>query len=160
MERRLFLLLNRAQHALKSYVDAEALKETGLTSAQMSVLLYLAKHDGCLLKELGEGLGLKNAAMTGLVARTESTGCCRRRESPEDGRATQVFLTPKGRATLAKVARLNDDLNRLLREGYSDEDIDLVLRFLNDVLRKSRSATSEASTGTESARRRPRHLGG
>lgn len=137
MERRLFLLLNRAQHALQKRVDAEALRRTGLTSAQMGVLLHLLRHDGCLLKELGEGLGLKNAAMTGLVARTESTGCCERRESPDDGRATQVFLTAKGRKKLALVARLNDELNRLLREGFSDEEVDVVLRFLNEVLRKS-----------------------
>lgn len=139
MERRLFLLLNRAQHGLQTRVDDEAVRRTGLTSTQMGVLLYLAKHDGCLLKELGDGLGLKNAAMTGLVARTESTGCCERRASPDDKRATQVFLTAKGRKMLAKVASLNDALNRLLRQGFSHDEVETVLRFLNSVLWKSRN---------------------
>lgn len=139
MERRLFLLINRAQHALQKRVDDEALRRIGLTSAQMGVLLFLAKNDGCLLKELGDGLGLKNAAITGLVARTESTGCCERRESPDDGRATQVFITAKGKKKLAQIAPLNEELNRFLRQDLSTAELEVVLRFLNGVLRKSQS---------------------
>jgi DNA-binding MarR family transcriptional regulator len=53
-------------------------------------------------------------------------------------RATQVFLTAEGKKKLALVALLNDELNRFLRRGFSEAEIDVVLRFLNEVLAKSR----------------------
>jgi DNA-binding MarR family transcriptional regulator len=133
VDKRLYFLLNMAQQTLRKYVDEQGLSQTGLTSAQMGVLFFLAKHDGCLLKELGEGLGLKNAAITGLVARTEKTGCIRRRASSEDGRATHLHLTAKGQKKLEDIRRLNDELNRALREGFDESELEVVLRFLRHV---------------------------
>lgn len=133
MDKRLYFLLSTAQQGLRKYVDEQGVERTGLTSAQMGVLFYLEHHDGCLLKELGEGVGVKNAAITGLVARTERTGCIRRRASAEDGRATQVFITAKGHKKLDEIKRLNDELGRRLREGFEEREIAVVLRFLRHV---------------------------
>jgi DNA-binding MarR family transcriptional regulator len=133
MEERLYYLLNTAQHALRSHVDEEGLARTGLTSAQMGLLFFVAKNDGCLVNEVSAGLRLKNAAVTGLIARTEKTGVIRRRPSTEDRRATHLFLTPKGRRLLAEIHGLNQELNAALREGFSVEELTIVLRFLNHV---------------------------
>jgi DNA-binding MarR family transcriptional regulator len=138
VEKRLYFLLNAAPQALRKHVDEQAIARVGLTSAQMGVLFYLAKHEGCLLKELGQGLALKNAAITGLVARTEKTGCIRRRASSEDGRATHLYLTAKGHKKLEEIQRLNEELNRTLRAGFSDGEIEIVLRFLRHVADISR----------------------
>lgn len=83
------------------------------------------------MKELAAGLGIKNAAVTGLVARTEKTGCIRREISSEDGRATMLHLTPRGENKLTEIKRLNDTFNEQLRAGFSPEEIDVVLRFLD-----------------------------
>jgi len=132
--KRLYFQLNVAQQALRKHVDEQGVLRTGLTSAQMGVLFFVAKHDGCLLKELGEGIGLKNAAITGLVARTEKTGCLRRRASTEDGRATHLHLTSKGQKKLEEIQKLNEELNLALRAGFAEQEIDLVLRFLQHVV--------------------------
>jgi DNA-binding MarR family transcriptional regulator len=134
VDKRLYFQLNVAQQALRKHVDEQGVARTGLTSAQMGALFFVAKHDGCLLKDLGEGLGLKNAAITGLVARTEKTGCIRRRASSEDGRATHLHLTAKGQKKLEEIHKLNDELGRALRDGFADEEISVVLRFLQHVV--------------------------
>jgi DNA-binding MarR family transcriptional regulator len=134
VDKRLYFSLSVAQQALRKHVDEQGVSRTGLTSAQMGVLFYVAKHDGCLLKELGEGIGVKNAAITGLVARTEKTGCIRRRASSEDGRATHLHLTAKGQKKLEEIHRLNDELHRELKRGFSEEEIAIVLRFLQHVV--------------------------
>lgn len=130
MDKRLYFSLSVAQQALRKHVDEQGLARTGLTSAQMGVLFYVAKHDGCLLKELAEGIGIKNAAITGLVARTEKTGNIRRRASSEDGRATHLHLTAKGQKKLEEIHKLNDELHRALRSGFDEGEIEIVLRFL------------------------------
>ena len=134
VDRRLYFLLNVAQQAIRKRVDDEALERVGLTSAQCGALFYVAKHDGCLLKELAEGLGLKNAAITGLVARTEKTGCLRRDPSPDDARATKLHLTPKGQRKLREIHTLNQELQRSLTEGFSTGELDVVLRFLQHTI--------------------------
>jgi len=133
VDKRLYFSLSVAQQALRKHVDEQGLARTGLTSAQMGVLFYVAKHDGCLLKELAEGIGVKNAAITGLVARTEKTGNIRRRASSEDGRATHLHLTAKGQKKLEEIHKLNDELHRALRSGFSDGELEVVLRFLQHV---------------------------
>jgi len=134
VDRRLYFLLNVAQQAIRKRVDDEALERVGLTSAQCGALFYVAKHDGCLLKELAEGLGLKNAAITGLVARTEKTGCLRRDPSPDDARATKLHLTPKGQRKLREIQALNQTLQARLSEGFDESELSLVARFLEHVV--------------------------
>lgn len=136
----MYFLLNAAPQALRQRVDRECLERVGLTSAQAGVLFFLAKHDGCLLKELSEGLHVKSAAITGLVARTERTGCIRRQTSGEDARATQLFLTAKGQKKLLEIKRLNQALSDALRAGFSEAEVDVVLRFLSHVLALSSAA--------------------
>ena len=131
---RLYFLLNVAQQALRQRVDRECVERVGLTSAQAGLLFYVARHEGCLLKDVASGLGLKNAAITGLVARVEKTGCIRREVSAADARATKVFLTAKGHKKLLAIKQLNDEFNALLRRGFAAPEVDVVLRFLRHVI--------------------------
>jgi DNA-binding MarR family transcriptional regulator len=133
-DKRLYFLLNVAQQALRKRMDEDGVARTGLTSAQMGVLFYVAKHDGCLLKDLGRGLGVKNAAITGLVARTEKTGCLKRKASSLDGRATHLHLTAKGQRKLEEIKKLNDELGRELKSGFSESELETVSRFLQHVV--------------------------
>lgn len=134
VDKRLYFLLNVAQQAIRKRVDDDALARVGLTSAQCGVLFFVAKHDGCLLKELAEGLGLKNAAITGLVARTEKTGCLRRDASPDDARATKLHLTAKGQRKLREIGALNQTLQARLTEGFAESELALIARFLEHVI--------------------------
>lgn len=139
VDRRLYFLLNIAQQALRQRVDRECLERVGLTSAQTGLLFYVAKHEGCLLKEVASGLGLKNAAITGLVTRSEKTGCIRRQGSSSDARATTLHLTAKGQKKLLEIKRLNDELNTRLRQGFESAELDVVFRFLQHVLELGRA---------------------
>jgi len=67
------------------------------------------------------------------LARTEKTGVIRRRTSADDRRAAQLFLTPKGRRLLGEIHQLNQELNAALREGFSSEELAVVMRFLRHV---------------------------
>jgi MarR family transcriptional regulator, organic hydroperoxide resistance regulator len=134
LERRLYFLLNLATQVLRRRVDESALSRTGLTSAQLGVLQFLATNEGCKLAELARGVGVKQSAIGGLVERTERTGCIRTQRGQEDARSTQVYLSPKGRKLLTQMAELNRELNTQLRGDFSDAEIEVVLRFLNHVL--------------------------
>jgi DNA-binding MarR family transcriptional regulator len=86
---------------LVNAVYAESAREFGLT-AQQGQLLCVLMSQPYGMGELGGVLGLAKSSLTGLVDRTAQRGLVQRGPDPQDGRAVQVALTPKGSALAAE----------------------------------------------------------
>ncbi|OJB07736.1 MarR family transcriptional regulator [Burkholderia ubonensis] len=129
-ERRLFLLLNIGQRRAQRWVDRKAETDTHASAAQAGVLFHLAKHDGALVGEVGAALQLAPSAMTGLADRMAKAGLLTRHCDSDDGRATRLFLTDDGHAALKKARVLLRELNAKLCDGFSDDELDVVARWL------------------------------
>ena len=138
-DKRLYFSFNIAQQSLRQRVDRECIARLGLTSAQAGLLFYVAQNEGCLMKELADGLGIKSAAVTGLVARTEKTGCVRRQVSSDDGRANTLHLTSRGQHKLVQIKQLNESFNERLRAGFSPDEVEVLLRFFDHAVALSRA---------------------
>jgi len=130
IDRRLFLLLDRARNRLFKQANRELLHSANITVAQGAALFYLSRHDGCLLSDLAEGLDLNNSAITGLATRMERAGLLERKPCPEDGRAMRAHLTEKGRASHEAVKHALRDFNAQIEHGFTPEEMDVVYRFL------------------------------
>jgi len=72
VDRRLFFVLDRTFLQLAQAADRTLAEGSGIGRAQAAVVVYLSYHDGCSLTELSEGIGRRNAAVTGLVDRMEA----------------------------------------------------------------------------------------
>ena len=131
MDKRLFFLLNRAQHSLYKYADAYTDEKIGMTVTQSGVLMIVAQNEGCLQKLVSELLGLNYSAVTGLVTRMKENDLLEVRNSPEDGRAKQLFLTSKGRSKLPEIFSAIKKMNKELTRDFSEEEIETVSRFLS-----------------------------
>ncbi len=136
-DRRFFYLLHRAQHALLKAADVQLLGELNVTSSQMGALFFLRKHDGCLLKDLSKGLGLNNSAITGLAGRMEAQGLVERRACERDGRASRLYLTDMGRDKAEAGIPFVREMNAILEEGFKDEELDAISRFLERVIERT-----------------------
>lgn len=135
-DKRLFFLLNRARHAALKCADQTMIRELGVTSSQLGVLYFLRKNDGCLLKELSEGLGLNNSAITGLADRMEAIDLVERRADEADGRAFRLFLSPLGRARAEASLPLLKELNARIEKDFSAAELETVARFLETVVER------------------------
>ena len=98
----LFFRLWRASHTRV----AEALRSIGLTPALFGVLNVLAVRTGAIQQELGSAMGIDPSTMVSLIDELEGAGLARRRPHPEDRRARQVSITPKGRRVLQRARKL------------------------------------------------------
>ncbi|MDX1756220.1 MAG: MarR family transcriptional regulator [Marinobacter sp.] len=136
MDRRLFFLLNQAQHRVFRYVDRRAEDHFGTSVTRLGVLMYLGKHPGAQQKTLSQALGLNNPAVTGLVSRMELSGLVQREPCPEDGRVTRLQLTEEGRQKLEELPPFIHELNQKMMDGFSDEEMEVVFRFLNALLER------------------------
>lgn len=80
-------------------------REHGLTPRQYLLLLQIAGAEGSTttVSELVSVLLLSQSAITELVQRAEAAGLVRRAPSPNDGRVSELTLTPLGEQKLAVV---------------------------------------------------------
>jgi DNA-binding MarR family transcriptional regulator len=133
-DRRLYYKLNQAEHLLTKLVDAELASGLGIKTVQLGAVFFLLEHDGCMLKEISAGLGLNNSGITTLVARMEKGGLLTRESCSIDGRSYRIHLTEKAKTIGQKAIPVAKELNSMLAEGFSDEEIDTVIRFLDSVI--------------------------
>ena len=131
-DRRLVFLLNVAQRRLQRWVAARMDKD-GVTATQSGLLFILGQRDGALMGEAGAALDLGPPGISGLVDRMTAAGLIRRRADPDDGRAWRLWLTPAGRAALARSQAGLSEVNARLTAGFSEAEIDVVARWLTSL---------------------------
>ncbi len=71
--------------------------ENALSFSQVNVLMRLYHSGTCGVSQLGEEMGITNAAASQAIDRLVNMGLIARSEDPEDRRAKQLVLTEKGR---------------------------------------------------------------
>ena len=76
------------------------IKENELSATQLNTLMRLYYHNACPVSEIGDHLGITNAATSQMVQRLVEQGLLERTEDPTDRRVKQVALTPQGRALI------------------------------------------------------------
>jgi len=138
---RLIYLLNVAQRRLQRWMAAQPSGE--VTPAQAGLLFILGKQDGVLMGEAGAALDLGPAGISGLVDRTAAADLIERRSDREDGRAFRVWLTPKGRAALARTKASAAEVNAALTDGFTSAEIDIVARWLTSIQDKFPRSSDE-----------------
>jgi DNA-binding MarR family transcriptional regulator len=134
-DRRLIFLLNVAQRRLQRHVASQT-KAGGVTTAQGGLLFVLGNRDGVLMSEAGAALDLGMPGISGLAERMVEAGLIEKRADPDDGRASRLWLTAAGRKALARTRAGVANLNRQLMAGFTDDEIDVVARWLTGVAGK------------------------
>ena len=136
MNKRLFFLLNVAQKKLFKHVDKVCEQTLDASVTQLAALMYIEKQPGCSQKDLAKILDLNKSAITGLVTRMEKNALLDRLVSQEDARAIKLWPTEAGLEKVKKLKPLIDQLNNALKEDFTEEEIETVLKFLNYILIK------------------------
>ena len=75
-------------------------RENGLSMSQVNALFHIHRASGSGVTDLGEHLGISNAAVSQLLERLVQQGLILRCEDPADRRAKKLTLTEKGAQTL------------------------------------------------------------
>jgi len=128
----LFFRLWRASHTQ----TAAALQSIGLTPALFAVLNYLRARDGAIQQQIGAAMGIDPSTMVSLVDQLGRAGLAKRRPHPQDRRAREILITPKGRRTLKRGRELAEEVEGDVLQGLSPAE----RRRLVTLLRKAFAA--------------------
>ncbi len=116
------------------------LRSIGLSSAQIRVLIFIARNDGAAQREIESELLLTRATVSAMVDTLASAGLIVRAKDEADGRLRRVVLTEKGHAKLAEARERTEAVERLLLSVISADEKDVymdICRRLTNVLEES-----------------------
>ena len=117
-DQRLYYLLQRAAHRLRTTLDRRCLAVAGVTTAQLGALFAVQEEPGITQQRLAHALGLRESAVTGLVGRLTTAGLLSRQTHPRQHRAMVLELTESGEAALEaarpEIDRFNAEVRALL----------------------------------------------
>jgi MarR family transcriptional regulator, lower aerobic nicotinate degradation pathway regulator len=126
----LFFRLWRASHTRV----AERLESIGLTTALFGILNFLGAREGAIQLEVATAMGIDPSTIVTLVDELESAGLAKRRPHPEDRRAREVTITPKGRRQLERARRMAFQVEDEVLQGLSASERRELLSLLHRAL--------------------------
>lgn len=129
-DQRLFFLLQRAAHRLRLDADRRCLAAAGITTPQLGALFAVRDRPGVTQRQLAGVLGLRESAVTSLVARLAAAGLLTRGAHPSEHRAVVLELSDGGLAALRAAQPEIDRFNAELRAVLGDEDFTRTLAAL------------------------------
>jgi DNA-binding MarR family transcriptional regulator len=128
-----FLLAKAYQRACALF--KEEFDSHDLTPQQFGILAFLWIEDGLSQAELSSRSQIDRTTMGGIVDRLEKDGMVKRFGHPDDRRAYQVFLTPRGKSLEEELSIVaNRVLNRVNSPLTTEEQVTLV-RLLEKIRR-------------------------
>lgn len=119
------------------------MKPLGITRSQWSILSTLTRggNDGLMQTDIARLLDVGKVSIGGLVDRLEATGHVERRPDENDRRAKRVFITEQGFEMLSQMMDVSAELNDLILQGVSREDLAITEGVLMKVKNNIRELT-------------------
>ena len=113
---------------------SEDLKKFNLTSNQSDSLLFFAQNEGALALNLKDHLKISHQAARNIVERMKAKDLLYIKVSPVDGRARQVFLTPKGKQLYEKLQKGGANLGKNVMSRLSEQEKEQLSGILDKIL--------------------------
>lgn len=118
--------------------------EAAITMPQLRVLHLVETADELRMTTLVESLGVGASTVSGLVDRLVDHGFVSRRDDPSDRRHLLVAVTPEGRDFLDRLRELGANHLRSLLERLLPDEIAVVGRSLDLLMRAAASEPDQA----------------
>lgn len=111
----------------------ELLEDLNLYRGQPPLLHLLWEKEGRTQKELGEKLNSKPGTIAKMVKRMEKQGFIIKKTDQEDRRVSRIYLTEEGKEVRQKVREIEEKIDEICLQGFTQEEKVLLRRFLIDI---------------------------
>ncbi len=133
--------VGREIHALSNLlgrrIEAEK-KQQGMqyvTPMQTWIIGYLHEHKGqdIFQRDIERDFTITRSTVTGILKLMEKNGFIYRVSVPEDARLKKLILTDQGEAMHQAVRQHIEDTERMLVQGFTEEEVDTFLSMMDRV---------------------------
>ncbi|MCK5054319.1 MAG: winged helix-turn-helix transcriptional regulator [Anaerolineales bacterium] len=106
-------------------------KGANISLSQLAFLTFSGSNPGCGIQAISSGLKLSKPTVSIGVSQLEDAGFLTRQPDPEDGRAVQLFLTPKGQELLERTNEFRCRKFKRLLTGLTPKERTTLLALLD-----------------------------
>ena len=111
-----------------------SLKEKNITFMQSGIIRHLGKNGGkATQKEIEDYLHVSHPTVVGIISRMEKNGFLTCHTDENDKRQKVVELTDKAFVLAAQIRRDIDEHEKEMVAGFSDEEIEQLMSFLERI---------------------------
>jgi DNA-binding MarR family transcriptional regulator len=151
LQREVLFGLSDVARAVRTRIDQRA-REHGMTRAQWAVLSRVERQEGMTQAELAEILEIQPISLVRLVDRLCDQKQLQRRPHPSDRRANLLYLTAKGRSTLARMMPLGREIAGEVFQSFSEAETAALLRALMKIKENIRQVSENTKRFANGAR--------
>ncbi len=127
-----FLMLASRLRRLGSGISQ--LEDMATSPSHLGLVEYVASNLDCGIQEMAEALNLSTPTVSISVRQLEKNGLVERKPHPDDGRAVQLFLTPKGKEVHQRANSFHRQKFEQLLAGLNEDERDTLLNLLERAL--------------------------
>ena len=109
------------------------MSEFEIHPGQMHIICLLYEREGMTQKAISDVVHTKPPTVNVSIQRLEKGGYVCRKPDEKDQRLSRVYLTDKGKATNEKIIQIMTDNETILARNFSDSEICLFKRMLNQL---------------------------
>ena len=117
--------------------------EAIISPSHLALIEYAASNPGCGIQEMAEAVKLSTPTVSISVRQLEQSGLMARKPHPEDGRAVQLFLTPKGEEIHQHSRSFHRQKFEQLLNGLTYEEREILESLLEKVLNAAENKSKE-----------------
>jgi DNA-binding MarR family transcriptional regulator len=133
------VFMQRSMHDFRKFMD-----ETGLSFSQVNILMHLIHGGKIGVSEIGDQLGVTNAAASQAVERMVQLNLVERTEDPDDRRAKKLVLTPRGRSLVEKGIEARSQWVEGLTEALTPDQQAMIVSALTLLTMAARTTQEHA----------------
>ena len=126
------LFMRRSMQNLIQYT-----RKSGLSMSQIGALFHIHKQGSSAVSDLGEHLGVTNAAASQMLDRLVQQELILRSEDPTDRRVKQIILTDKGREVLKDGIHAREKWLAEIDQTLSEMEKDQIVKALKIMIAAS-----------------------
>lgn len=127
------LLLSRVNRIHTNKIN-RILEEVNLHKGQPLMLTHLFRKDGVPQSLLAREMDISPATTGTMVKRLEKVGYVKRRRDSEDERISNVYLTKEGLKLGASLKELQEKMDRIVFDGFSEVEKEKMRDYLNRII--------------------------
>ncbi|MEV0791148.1 MarR family transcriptional regulator [Kribbella sp. NPDC050459] len=126
----LLVLLQRATHVTLQVLATE-LADLKLTASELNVLANLADDKPRTVSEIGVAAGVRPTTLTGVLDRLSDKGLLARAAHAGDRRAVEIWLTPRGARSQARISEAFAAVESRALDGVPESAVKQARRVLS-----------------------------
>jgi DNA-binding MarR family transcriptional regulator len=126
--------VNLIKRLRKLGLDAYALKNVSISTAQMTLLDWISTSPGCGVQDIANALKQTAPTISVGVRKLEKSKLVERKSNPLDRRSVQFFLTPKGDVLQKQIQRYHHRKFQLLLSGLIPQEQERLLKLLEKAI--------------------------